>query len=176
MAFDAIQSYVQAASGLSRTTRKKAMETARGLLAQTGLDEVADTATGRVTKLADEILTASKVNRELLENVITTEIEKAAARLGLVRREELDELRAEVKELRLGLAHTAANAPRAAARPAKKAPAARTAAKKAPAKKAPAKKAPAKKAPAKRAPAKKAPAAKTAAKKAPAKKTGSATA
>ncbi|MGO1973207.1 MAG: histone H1-like repetitive region-containing protein [Propionibacteriaceae bacterium] len=170
MAFDAIQSYVQAATGLSRTTRKKAMDTARGLLAQTGLDEVADTATGRVTQLADEIMTASKVNRELLETLVAGEIEKATTRLGLVRREDLDALRAEVKELRLGLAHESAQAPRAATPPAKKTAATKTPAKKTPAKKTAAKKTAAKKTAAKKAPAKKTTAKKTTAKKTAAKK------
>ena len=56
-----------------------------------------------MAKLAEEIGNASRANRELLENLIVAEVDKAASRLGFVRAEDLQELRAEVAELRAGV-------------------------------------------------------------------------
>ncbi len=134
---DALQTYVNLVSGLTRTTRARASATAHALLAQAGLEEAANEASDLVTKLAEEILHASRANREMFEKVVTAEVDRAAARLGFARAEDVEALRAEVEALRSEL------------RSAKKQPAAKKAAavkKAAPAKKAPAKKAPAKKA------------------------------
>ena len=54
-----LQNYVSLVGGLTRGSRE------------------------RVTRLAEEILHASRANRELLENLVVTEVDKAAARLGL---------------------------------------------------------------------------------------------
>jgi hypothetical protein len=107
---EAVQHYVTMVNGLSKMTRAKALSTARMLLVQAGLDEVAADAQERVTKLAEEILQASKANRELIEHVVTAEVDKAASRWGFVRAEELDQLRREITELRLAMAYEAANA------------------------------------------------------------------
>jgi membrane protein involved in colicin uptake len=173
---EAVQHYVTMVNGLSKMTRAKALSTARMLLVQAGLDEVAADAQERVSKLAEEILQASKANRELIEHVVGAEVDKAASRWGFVRAEELDQLRREITELRLAMAYEAANASTQASEsqardageqlssqatqqtiplddnpPARKAPAR----KKATAKKATAKKATAKKATAKKSPARK---------------------
>jgi hypothetical protein len=107
---EAVQHYVTMVNGLSKMTRAKAMSTARMLLVQAGLDDVAADAQERVSKLAEEILQASKANRQLIEHVVTAEVDKAASRWGFVRAEELDELRREITELRLAMAYEAANA------------------------------------------------------------------
>jgi polyhydroxyalkanoate synthesis regulator phasin len=178
MVIEALQSYAQLASGLTKTSREKALATAKALLSQAGLGEVAADAGDRVSKLADEIVATSKANRLLLTQFVDSEVTKAVGRLGLAKASEVDELREEVAALRV--AATAAMA--AASEPAEEPVVARRPAKKA-AKKAavtttdasaeplnrPAKKAPAKKTAAKKSAAKKAPAKKTAAKKAPAK-------
>ena len=80
---DALQTYVNLVSGLTRTTRARASATAHALLAQAGLEEAANEASDRVTKLAEEILHASRANREMFEKVVTAEVDRAAARLGL---------------------------------------------------------------------------------------------
>ena len=140
---DALQAYVNLVSGLTKTTRARASATAHALLAQAGLEEAANEASDRVTKLAEEILHASRANREMFEKVVTAEVDRTAARLGFARAEDVEALRAEVDALRSEL-RSATNQPAVKkAAPAKKAAAAKKAG---PAKKAPAKKAPAKKA------------------------------
>ena len=175
MVMDAVRGYVLLANGLTEVTKQKAQAAAKALLQQTG----ADALTTRASDLADEIVATSKSNRQLLQAIVSNEVEGAVARLGFVRSEEVAALTRRVKalETELAEAQTAAaeSAPAVdevleatvvedapAKKPAKKAPAKKAAAKKVAAKKT----APAKKA----APAKKV-AAKKAAKKAPAKKT-----
>lgn len=171
MVTEQIQNYVNLAAGLRRATRAKAAEAAQGLLSATGLDDVATDASERVATLAEEILAASRANRELLLNLITTEVDKAAGKVGFARAEDLDALRDEVADLRAELARQAARA--ATAEAAAAAAAAASAPTPAPAKKAARK--PAVKKPATKqavATKKAAPAKKAAARKAsPAKKT-----
>jgi len=99
-----VQNYMNLVLGLSKTTRAKA-----------GLEEVANDAGERVTKLADEIIAASRANRELFENLVATEVERVATRLGFARTDELNMLRQELADLRLTLirvdARTATPAP-----------------------------------------------------------------
>jgi polyhydroxyalkanoate synthesis regulator phasin len=162
---DAFQSYINMVTGVTKTTQEKASATARALLKQAGLEDVAAEASERAAKLAEEIMNASRTNRELMQHYVTAEVDKAAARLGFARADEVQALRDEVASLRAQLDEArAANEARmyearaAAAKtasakrtPAKKAPAKRTAAQRASAKRTSAKKAPAKKAPAKKA-------------------------
>ena len=105
MVGETVQNYVAMVSGLTRTTREKAMKTARALLSQSGLDDVAADAQERVTKLADEIVHAGKANRELLEKLVSAEVDRAASRLGFARSEDVDELRRRVAELSLAVGH-----------------------------------------------------------------------
>ena len=125
------QRYANLVDGLASIARERALSTTRGLLIQAGLEEVAMDAGERLTRLAEEIRHASRANRELLENLIVAEVDKAAARLGFVRSAEFAELRAEVAELRESI--QAAPQPVAEARkPAgKRAPARKAAMKKA---------------------------------------------
>jgi polyhydroxyalkanoate synthesis regulator phasin len=104
MALDAINNYLHIVSGLSKTTRAKARAAAKAMLAQAGLEGVAADAGERVGKLAEEIMNAGRANRELLEKVVATEVDKAAARLGFARTSELESLRQEVAELRRAVA------------------------------------------------------------------------
>jgi hypothetical protein len=94
------QSYANLVGGLARGVRERAASTTRALLTATGLEDVAMDAGGRLAQLAEEVWHASRANRELMENLIVAEVDKAAARLGFVRWEEFQELRAEVAELR----------------------------------------------------------------------------
>lgn len=127
MVAEQIQNYVNLVGGLTKATKAKATEAAQGLLSATHLDGVATGASGKVAALTEEILAASRANRELLSKTISAEVDKAAAKLGFARNEDLDALRAEVDELRAAVAEQAARA-EAAQAAARKATAKKTAA------------------------------------------------
>jgi polyhydroxyalkanoate synthesis regulator phasin len=129
---EAFQTYINMVSGVTKSTQAKAAATARALLKQAGLEDVAAETSERVTKMAEEIINASRANRELLQHYVTTEVDKAAARLGFARAEEVQALRDEIESLRAELKETKASM-------ANSAPAKKTATKRAPAKKAAAK-------------------------------------
>ncbi|HEX7210727.1 MAG TPA: hypothetical protein VF241_07390 [Propionibacteriaceae bacterium] len=126
---EAFQTYINMVTGVTRSTQAKASATARALFKQAGLEDVAVEASERVTKLAEEIMNASRINRELLQHFVTAEVDKAAGRLGFARAEEVEALRAEVASLRSQLDE-------AVARTAQSAPARKAAAKKSPSRKA----------------------------------------
>ena len=90
--------------GLTRSVRERAVTTTWALLAQMRLEDVVVDTGERFAKLAEEIGNASRANRELLENLIVAEVDKAGYRLGFVRAEDLLELRAEVADLRAEVA------------------------------------------------------------------------
>jgi hypothetical protein len=113
---DSWQSYANVVDGLTRNLRQRAVTTTRALLAQVGLEDVVVENGERLAKLAEEIGNASRANRELVENLIVAEVDKAASRLGFVRSEELQELRAEVAELRAEVRAVATPASAAKAR------------------------------------------------------------
>ena len=126
------QSYATLVSGLARSVRERSTSATRAVLSQTGLEDVAMDAGERLSKLAEEIWHASRANRELLENLIMAEVDKAAARLGFVRSEEFEQLRAEVAELRESIRATPQPAGTARkSSPGKRAPAKKAAMKKA---------------------------------------------
>jgi polyhydroxyalkanoate synthesis regulator phasin len=100
---EAFQAYINMVTGVTKTTQAKAAATARAMLKQAGLEDVASETSERVTKLAEEIMNASRTNRELLQNFVTAEVDKAAARLGFARAEEVDALRDEIASLRAQL-------------------------------------------------------------------------
>lgn len=112
---EAFQAYINMVTGVTKTTQAKAAATARALLKQAGLDDVASEASERVTKLAEEIINASRTNRELLQNFVTAEVDKAAARLGFARAEEVEALRDEIASLRTQLNEATLRAARAEA-------------------------------------------------------------
>ena len=76
-------------TGVTKSTQAKAAATARALLKQAGLEDVATETSERVTKLAEEIMNASRTNRELWQHFVTAEVDKAAARLGFARADEV---------------------------------------------------------------------------------------
>jgi polyhydroxyalkanoate synthesis regulator phasin len=147
MAVEAVQNYAHAVFGLTKITRTKATEAAKSLLGQAGLNDVATQTSERVTKLAEELLTASRANRNVLEKVVRAEVDKAASRLGFVRMQDLEQLRAEVADLRSRLSAAADHSgPRVRVSPASDPPRTTVTARKAAAKKSAAKKAATKKA------------------------------
>ncbi|MBA3529223.1 MAG: polyhydroxyalkanoate synthesis protein PhaF [Propionibacteriaceae bacterium] len=133
MVVEAVHNYVNMVNGLTKTTRARAKATAKALLAQAGLGDVASDAGERVGKLADEIMAASRANRELLEKLVSAEVDKAAARWGFVRTEDMESLRQEVAELRRSLARATVKASAADTSP--DAPAKKATTRRAPAKK-----------------------------------------
>jgi hypothetical protein len=100
MVIEALQNYAQLASGLTKTTRARAVSAAKVLIAQAGLGDVAAETSERVSKLADDIVATSKANRQLLANFVAHEVDKAVARMGLARIEDLDALRRDIVDLR----------------------------------------------------------------------------
>jgi hypothetical protein len=145
---EAFQTYINMVTGVTKSTQARASATARALFRQAGLEDVAVEASERVTKLAEEIMNASRINRELMQHFVTAEVDKAAGRLGFARADEVEALRAEVASLRAQLDEAVARAaqPAPATRAAQPAPATRAAAKKTPTRKASPTKVPTKKA------------------------------
>jgi polyhydroxyalkanoate synthesis regulator phasin len=127
---DAFQAYINMVTGVTKTTQARAAATARALLKQSGLEDAATEASDRVTKLAEEIMNASRTNRELLQHFVTTEVDKAAARLGFARAEDVQALRDEIASLRRQVSDATGRAQKAAAtqKTAKKASAQKSAA------------------------------------------------
>jgi polyhydroxyalkanoate synthesis regulator phasin len=126
---EAFQAYINMVTGVTKSTQAKTAATARALLKQAGLEDVATETSERVTKLAEEIMHASRTNRELLQHFVTAEVEKATARLGFARADEVQALRDEVAGLRAQLnAEMARTAKFASAKATRKAPAKKSAA------------------------------------------------
>lgn len=125
---EAFQTYINMVTGVTKSTQAKAVATARAMMKQAGLEDVATETSERVTKLAEEIMNASRANRELLQHFVNAEVDKAAARLGFARADEVEVLRDEIAQLR-------AQVDEATARMAKAESAKRAATKRAPAKK-----------------------------------------
>ena len=100
---EALQAYINMVTGVTRSTQAKAAATARALLKQSGLEDVASETSERAMKLTAEIMNASRTNRELLQHFVTAEVDKAAARLGFARADEVQALREEVAGLRAQL-------------------------------------------------------------------------
>jgi hypothetical protein len=126
---EAFQTYINMVTGVTKSSQAKASATARALLKQAGLEDVATEASERVTKLAEEIMNAGRTNRELWQHFVAAEVGKAAARLGFARADDVEALRDEIAGLRAQLNEAVARTAKSA--PAKKAAVKRAAAKKA---------------------------------------------
>jgi polyhydroxyalkanoate synthesis regulator phasin len=113
MVMDALRGYVQLASGLTEVTKQRAEAAAKALLQQTGADKLTSGLTTKVSDLADEIVATSKSNRQLLQAIVTNEVEGAVSRLGFVRAEEVAALTRRVQTLESELAEARAAGRRA---------------------------------------------------------------
>lgn len=118
-----LRNYVQMASGLTEATTAKAKEVIADLLA-TGMSLSSKAipnpeVMGQVQELADDLVATSRNNREILVAMIRTEVDKAVARMGFVREDELAALRRHVQRLEKQLADLQADPtpPAADARP-----------------------------------------------------------
>lgn len=97
---DDIRGYLQMASGLTEVTAAKAREIALALVSQgMNLGTKAPDVVGQVQELADDLMATSKGNRDLLTNMIRSEVDKAVGRMGFVREDELAALRRHVQRL-----------------------------------------------------------------------------
>jgi polyhydroxyalkanoate synthesis regulator phasin len=125
---EGLQAYINMVTGVTRSTQAKAAATARALLRQAGLEKAATETGDRATKLAEEIMNASRANRELLQHFMMAEVDKAAARLGFARVEEVQALRDEIAGLRAQLDEVIARSAKSAPPTTKKVPAKKAAA------------------------------------------------
>jgi polyhydroxyalkanoate synthesis regulator phasin len=117
---EGLRGYLQLASGLTELSRRRAMETARTVIAQGGASVeqmVPEQVRQQVTSMADELMATSRANRTLLVGLIRSEVERNVAALGLVSAAEVEEatrradrLEARVRELEILLGERAGSA------------------------------------------------------------------
>lgn len=100
---DDLRNYLQMASGITEATTSKARETVSGLLAHgVSLSSKALPASemmGQVQDLADDLVSTSRNNREMLVGMIRAEVDRAVGRMGFVREDELAALRRHVQRI-----------------------------------------------------------------------------
>ncbi len=109
MVLDGLRGYLQLATGLTDVTRERARAAARSVVTQGGAGVeavVPGQVKSQVSALTDDLLAASKANRDLLLHLVRGEVERSVARLGLVSKADLDaerrradRLEAKVREL-----------------------------------------------------------------------------
>lgn len=100
---DDLRTYLQMATGMTEATTAKARDAVSGLLA-TGMALTtkavpAPEMMGQVQELADDLVSTSKNNREMLTAMIRSEVDKAVGRMGFVREDELAAVRRHVQKL-----------------------------------------------------------------------------
>ena len=97
---EGLRGYVQLATGLTEVTASKAKDAAMSLVNQ-GLSVSGKTpdVVGSVQDIADDLVTTSKQNRELLVGLVRTEVDRAVGRMGFVREDELAALRTRLENL-----------------------------------------------------------------------------
>jgi BMFP domain-containing protein YqiC len=139
MVLDGLRGYLQLASGLTDVTRERARAAARSVVAQggQGVDAVVpEQVKAQVSTLTEDLLAASKANRDLLMHLVRGEVERQVARLGLVSRAELDAERRRADRLEAKVRELEMKVPAAKRTATKKSAAKKSAATKATAKKA----------------------------------------
>lgn len=125
---DVVRTYMDAASGLTRLTRQRAVVAAKTLLKvedrytgdaaprEATPDETTRGSVGAgIQSLASELVTTSAANREALGELVEVEIDRVLNEAGYVRREEHDRLLRRVADLERRLAAFPSSAPRDAA-------------------------------------------------------------
>jgi polyhydroxyalkanoate synthesis regulator phasin len=96
-----LKNYVELATGLTEVTANKAKDAAMALISQgmsLGSRQPADVAAS-VQQAADDLVALSKTNRDMLIDMIRSEVDRAVGRMGFVREEELAALRARIERL-----------------------------------------------------------------------------
>lgn len=108
-----LKNYVELATGLTEVTASKAKEAAMALLAQgmsLGSKQPSDVAAS-VQQAADDLVALSKTNRDMLIDMIRTEVDRTVGRMGFVREDELAAMRNRVEKLETQLAQQSNGAP-----------------------------------------------------------------
>jgi hypothetical protein len=109
---DAVMGYLQVASGLTDVTKSKATATAKSLLGDGGLSAASDKVNvGQVQSLAEELVAASKANRELLLSLVRAEVDRAVGALGLASRDDVAALRRQVERLQRDVTESKSGGP-----------------------------------------------------------------
>ena len=125
---DAMKSYLALAGGVTELTRQRAVAAAKAVVSQ------GEATAEQMTALAEDLLAQTRQNREAVVSLVSFEVDRALARVGLAPADQVAQLTQRVRLLEAQLREVSATP---------------GAVRKAPARKAPARKAPAKKAPAK---------------------------
>lgn len=95
-----LKPYLEMANGLTEMTRQRATEAAKALIAQGMLLSAKGGASDTdVREVADEVMGAVKANRELILDMVRTEVQKATGAMGFVHADELDAVRRHVERL-----------------------------------------------------------------------------
>ena len=128
-----LRGYLQLANGLTDVTAAKAKEMAANLIAQgLILSTKAPDLVGQVQELADDLLSTSRNNRDMLKGLVRSEVDRSVSRMGFVREDELAAVRRHIQRLEQELHSQNGSAKKTAAKKsAAKKPAVKKAAKKA---------------------------------------------
>lgn len=93
MVGDAVRNYLALANGLVDVPRQQAMRAAKALVGQ------GEATAGQVGSLAEDLVTTSRGNRDVLVRLIGYEVDRALGRLGLATAEEVRTLSDRVRQL-----------------------------------------------------------------------------
>lgn len=99
---DGLREYIDLVTGITEATATRAKAVAAELM-NSGIEWGTKGHT-TVSDLADELVTTGRDNREALIALIRTEVDRSAARMGLVTEDEVAALRQQVTELKAQLA------------------------------------------------------------------------
>jgi polyhydroxyalkanoate synthesis regulator phasin len=117
--------YLEAASGLTEVTQRRAEQLVKGLVKQ------GEVAAERAEKVVDDLLKRSQQNRKTIAGLVKTETERAVERIGLARQADVQRLERKIAELEKSRSGTTAKkTAKKTAKRAKKSTARKTAAKK----------------------------------------------
>lgn len=115
MARELLRGYLQLAAGLGELTRSRAVELAGGLLDLDSMGSATGKVTDAVTGLADELMSASSINRKAVSELVRREVESVVSRLGLVSAADLEEAKQQVRRLQSEVAQLTRGRPRGTA-------------------------------------------------------------
>lgn len=87
------QRYLDLANGLGQVTQRGAEVVVKALVKQ------GEIAADFAERAVDDLLARSEANRQAVRTMVEAEMDRAIARLGLVRREEVDRLRSRIEGL-----------------------------------------------------------------------------
>jgi polyhydroxyalkanoate synthesis regulator phasin len=90
---DAWRAYLELAFGLTEASKKKAKKTAKELAGKGGATAA------QLQSLAEDLLSASRANREALARLVRYEVDRAVGAVGLATAEEVAELNNRIRDL-----------------------------------------------------------------------------